>query len=74
MSKIYIGYMTGDKGVLYPDVFSGDSRTFDTYIGKPWGSYVSVAGPFDSVREARATLKAAGSHMSGMASDRARTA
>ena len=62
----YIGYLGGDKGVLYPDVFTGDCSTFDTYIGKPWGSYLLVAGPFDSVKQARESLSLAHQTKMGM--------
>jgi hypothetical protein len=40
----YIGYMVGDLGVLYPDVFEAPS--FEHNVGKAWGGYVWVAGPF----------------------------
>jgi hypothetical protein len=56
--KWYIGYLSGPKYEMYPDVFVDDHRCMDHYVGKPWGSYVTVAGPYDSEREANQAVKA----------------
>jgi hypothetical protein len=47
----YIGYMSGDNGLLYPDFFQATS--FEHNVGKPWGSYVWVAGPYKTERLAK---------------------
>lgn len=48
--KHYIGYMTGDNQTLGPDFF--EAPRFEHNVGKAWGSYVRVAGPFDSRQDA----------------------
>jgi hypothetical protein len=50
--KFYIGYLSGPAGILVPDVFTERPLYMDLYIGKPWGSYVSVAGPFETGNQA----------------------
>jgi hypothetical protein len=58
--KWYIGYISGPKYEMYPDIFTADCRGMNHYVGKPegWGSYVMVAGPYDSEREANQAVKA----------------
>lgn len=58
--KYYIGYGSGDTGVLYPDVFCDRPSNMNAYIGKPWGSYVCVAGPFDTQAACRHVVNMAG--------------
>lgn len=55
-SKWYIGYSTGTKYELFPDIFQY-SHIMSLYVGKSWGQYVFVAGPFDSHKDARLAIK-----------------
>jgi hypothetical protein len=56
-TKYYIGYLSGPKCEMYPDIFQHNGH-MTVNVGKPWGSYLMVAGPYDSASEARAAIRA----------------
>jgi hypothetical protein len=53
--KWFVGYLASDLGLLYPDVFCDSGAGIE--VGKPWGSYVSVAGPWETEDNANRAVR-----------------